>query len=409
MPQELQEPKVVSSASTPGNEADVVIRVRRLAKSYVKRQADSKRTGEDERALKDIDLDIRRGEFLVLLGPSGCGKTTLLRSIAGLEEPEGGSIEIDGEAVYDANARINVDAQRRPVSMIFQSYALWPHLTAAKNVAFPLKCAGVKRSEIGPRVTEILEKVGIGHLAHRYPGQMSGGQQQRLALARALVIGRRIVLFDEPLSNVDAQVRERLRLELIKMQRTLGFTAIYVTHDQSEAMELADRIAVMSQGRVAQIGVPSEMYRRPSDIHVARFLGQSNELPFTVESHDVLASRVAGVGPLGSIVAACGEDEVEGSVRGENVVAFGRPEDFALSIGTGRPHDAGSEANSWQGTVEAVRFLGSHTECVVQIGTRRMRVWVHPDRTGELPPGLVDGADVVVSIDAQSLKVMRDV
>jgi iron(III) transport system ATP-binding protein len=199
----------------------VAIAIRGLSKSFGKRAGD-----RGEQALSDVDLDVAEGEFLVLLGPSGCGKTTLLRSIAGLETPDQGSINIDGEAMFHSARGIDVDAGTRPVNMIFQSYALWPHMTAARNVAFPLKCAGVPRKEIGPRVQEILDRVGIGQLGDRYPSQMSGGQQQRLALARVLVLEERIVLFDEPLSNVDAQVREKLRLELIKMQRRLGFTAI---------------------------------------------------------------------------------------------------------------------------------------------------------------------------------------
>jgi iron(III) transport system ATP-binding protein len=402
-----QTPEVTTVSGTGSGvpDSETVISIRALGKSYGKKRSDEAESGVDNRALKDVDLDIRRGEFLVLLGPSGCGKTTLLRSIAGLEEPESGSITIDGEPVYDADAHVNIDPQRRPVSMIFQSYALWPHLTAAKNVAFPLKCAGVKRSEIGPRVAEILEKVGIAHLADRYPGQMSGGQQQRLALARALVVGRRIVLFDEPLSNVDAQVRERLRLELIRMQRSLGFTAVYVTHDQGEAMELADRIAVMSLGRVAQLGVPADMYRKPSDIHVARFLGQSNEIPFAVDKENARAETVSGTGVMGAVTAACPTDGQRRPSAGDKVVAFGRPEDFELTVGVSGARSAG---NTWHGTVEATRFLGSHTECVVQVGVSRMRVWVHPDHLGRLPDGLVDGAQVTVSIDPQSLKVMYE-
>lgn len=381
------------------SQTDTVIRIRGLAKSYNK--ARTPHSGDDW-ALKDIDLDVRQGEFLVLLGPSGCGKTTLLRSIAGLEEPESGSIQIAGEDVYDASHRLSVDAKRRPVSMIFQSYALWPHMTAARNVAFPLKCAGVKRSEIPGRVAEILEKVGIGHLSDRYPGQMSGGQQQRLALARALVVGRRIVLFDEPLSNVDAQVRERLRLELIRMQRALDFTAIYVTHDQGEAMELADRIAVMSLGRIAQLGKPSEMYHRPANIHVARFLGQSNELPFAVEAAP--DGTIAGIGSFGAIRLRATQRET-GLANGESAVAFGRPEHFTLTPAKTAQTVA---ANSWPGTLEAIRFLGSHTEAVVQVGTTRMRVWVRPDHDGNLAAGLDDGAPVTVSIDPRYLTVMRE-
>jgi iron(III) transport system ATP-binding protein len=369
--------------------------IRGLTKSFGKRGHDA------ERALDAVDLDVVEGEFLVLLGPSGCGKTTLLRSIAGLERPDSGSIVIDGRVAYDSQTKVNVDAGRRPVTMIFQSYALWPHLTAAKNVAFPLKCAHVRRSEIPGRVDEILTKVGIGHLAHRYPGEMSGGQQQRLALARALVVGERVVLFDEPLSNVDAQVRERLRIELIKMQRTLGFTAIYVTHDQSEAMGLADRIAVMTHGRIAQFDEPRELYRNPLDLDVARFLGQSNEVPFRVESFDEQTGGVVGTGPLGRVSASWRpRTDARKPEVGEELIAFGRPGDFEVAAGDGVEAEA---PNRWRGEIEAARFFGSYTEYVVQLGESRLRCWSTTEQTA----GLEEGRPVTVLIDAAKLQAIR--
>ena len=387
-----------ASAETAGA-APPAISVRGLTKTYGRRQA------EREHALEDVDLDVEAGEFLVLLGPSGCGKTTLLRSIAGLERPDAGSITIGGRTVFDSGRRVDVDAGRRPVTMIFQSYALWPHMTAARNVAFPLKCAGVGRREIARRVDDILTKVGIGHLARRYPSEMSGGQQQRLALARALVVGQSVVLLDEPLSNVDAQVREKLRIELIKMQRTLGFTAIYVTHDQSEALGLADRIAVMAKGRIAQLDQPKELYRHPADIDVARFLGQSNEIPFTVESYDGDANRVVGTGPIGRVVATWRSGAEVGAPRpGEELVAFGRPNEFSIAVGA----DAGAHSadeNLWAGTTEAVRFFGSHAEYVVEIGETRLRVW----RPVEDDDGDVgDEQAVSVRIGARRLRAMRE-
>jgi iron(III) transport system ATP-binding protein len=389
-----------ASEASPQSHA---ITIRSLTKTFGKR-------GSGEQALRAVDLDVRTGEFLVLLGPSGCGKTTLLRSIAGLERPDEGSIWIDGQVAFDSAARVDVDAGRRPVTMIFQSYALWPHMSAAKNVAFPLRCAGVSRSEIASRVDEILTKVGIGQLAARYPGEMSGGQQQRLALARALVVGQRVVLFDEPLSNVDAQVREKLRLELIRMQRTLGFTAIYVTHDQSEAMELADRIAVMSQGRVAQLDEPRELYKNPRDINVARFLGQSNELPLVVEEYDPQTDRIVGRGPVGRVAAVWQPGAETAPPRvGEELVAFGRPADFVVA----EPRDAsgGAEAagdqlhdNRWRGKVEATRFLGSHTEYVVQIGESRLRCWAAAEGHEEVE----EHDDVSVLIGARKLQAIRE-
>jgi iron(III) transport system ATP-binding protein len=383
-----------STASLSRGEESVrpVISVRGLGKSFG-------RGSDAERALVDVDLDVEEGEFLVLLGPSGCGKTTLLRSIAGLERPDEGSIRIDDDVLFDGARKVNVDAGRRPVTMIFQSYALWPHMTAARNVAFPLKCAGVPRSTIAPRVSEILTKVGIGHLGHRYPAEMSGGQQQRLALARALVVGQRVVLFDEPLSNVDAQVREKLRLELIKMQRTIGFTAIYVTHDQSEAMGLADRIAVMAHGRIAQLDRPRQLYQHPETIDVARFLGQSNELSFEVEQFDPSTRVVRGTGNLGVITATW---EHEGApAPGEQLVAFGRPADFVVDPADESPTET---PNRWQGTIEAARFFGSHVEYVVQVGESRLRCWVADDRRVEA----VEGRSVWLSVDVANLQAVRE-
>jgi iron(III) transport system ATP-binding protein len=383
-------PGVSSPPAAP--DAPPAISVRGLSKTYGK--------GSDaEQALVDVDLDVATGEFLVLLGPSGCGKTTLLRSIAGLERPDAGSIHIDGTCAFDSSSKTSVDAGRRPVTMIFQSYALWPHMTAAKNVAFPLKCAGVGRAEIATRVDEILTKVGIGHLAHRYPAEMSGGQQQRLALARAVVVGQRVVLFDEPLSNVDAQVREKLRIELIKMQRTIGFTAIYVTHDQSEAMGLADRIAVMAKGRIAQLDRPRQLYQHPETIDVARFLGQSNEIPITVDAYDSASNVVSGGGgPLGVIRA--GWDQSGSPAPGESLVAFGRPADFEI---VAREDGVPDSPNRWEGRIEAARFFGSHIEYVVQIGESRLRCWVADDRRVEA----VEGRPVWVSIDPGKLQAVR--
>jgi len=381
-----------------GRQARPVITVRGLTKAYRKGAQ-----AESDFALKGIDLDVMEGEFLILLGPSGCGKTTLLRSIAGLEQPTAGSIAIDGVEVFNGERRVDIDAERRPIGMIFQSYALWPHMTAAQNVAFPLKCAKVKRSEIKPRVQEILDKVGIGHLANRYPSQMSGGQQQRLALARALVVGKRIVLFDEPLSNVDAQVREQLRAELVSMQRALGFTAIYVTHDQTEAMELADRLAIMSLGRISQLGTPKEMYVSPGDVHVARFLGQSNEIRFTAETvTDSLVSGLSGSGERVSATLVGGASEAT-PVPGQQVCAFGRPADFALSRPGSAPRSGGAES-AWPGVVVSERFLGTHWEVLVRALDQQLRCWL----PAEGYSGFSAGDEVEVRVTAAALKALQD-
>ena len=218
-------------------------------------------------ALKGIDLDIRPGEFFALLGPSGSGKSTTLRILAGLDRPTSGRVIVDGEDVT------HVDAQDRDVAMVFQSYALYPHMSVAQNIAFPLEMAKTPKAAIGPAVHEAARKVRIEHLLDRKPGQLSGGQQQRVALARAIVRQARLFLLDEPLSNLDAKLRLETRFELKRLQRSLGVTTVYVTHDQEEAMTLADRMAVFSEGAILQVGPPAEVFAKPNSVEVASFIG----------------------------------------------------------------------------------------------------------------------------------------
>jgi ABC-type sugar transport system ATPase subunit len=218
-------------------------------------------------ALKGIDLEIKPGEFFALLGPSGSGKSTWLRILAGLDMPTSGRVFVDGEDVT------SFDARDRDVAMVFQSYALYPHMTVFQNIAFPLEMAKLRRSEIAPAVQDAARKVKIEHLLDRRPGQLSGGQQQRCALARAIVRKARLFLLDEPLSNLDAKLRLETRVELKKLQRSLGVTAVYVTHDQEEAMTLADRMAIFMEGEVQQVGRPADIFARPNSIDVAGFIG----------------------------------------------------------------------------------------------------------------------------------------
>jgi putative spermidine/putrescine transport system ATP-binding protein len=224
------------------------------------------------RAVDGLTLAVDKGEFVSLLGPSGCGKTTTLQMIAGFVEPTGGAIRLEGRDL------LAVKPARRGLGIVFQSYALFPHMTVAENVSFGLEMQGVARDERGKRVGEALQLVGLGAFAARYPRRLSGGQQQRVALARALVIRPRILLLDEPLSNLDAKLREEMQIELRQIQRTVGTTTILVTHDQAEAMALSDRIVVMNHGRAEQIGPPHEAYERPATPFVATFLGKSNLL-----------------------------------------------------------------------------------------------------------------------------------
>ncbi len=253
-----------------------VLSVDSVFKTYAVRQ---KQRGEDVQALRGVSISVGPGELLVLLGPSGCGKTTLLRSVAGLEQPAQGEIRIGGEVVFSSARGIEASPDQRDVGMMFQSYALWPHLSAIENVMYPLRIRR-RRSKPDARAAgqKMLDSLGIGHLAQRYPGELSGGQAQRVALARALAGEPAVVLFDEPLSNVDAQVRRRLRAELRETKRATGFGGIYVTHDQQEAMELADRLAVMKDGKILQIGSPREIYETPQSREVAAFVGEANFL-----------------------------------------------------------------------------------------------------------------------------------
>jgi iron(III) transport system ATP-binding protein len=347
-----------------GDERNVVS-VRALSKQF--RREDRSMVA----AVDDVALDVNRGEFLVLLGPSGCGKTTLLRAIAGLEKPDAGTVAIYGRPVFDAAAGFNVPPEGRGISMIFQSYALWPHMTAFANIAYPLRSRRVAAAEISGRVRAALDLVGIAELGGQYPGQMSGGQQQRVALARSIVANDNLILFDEPLSNVDAKVREQLRIELLSMQRKLGFSALYVTHDQIEAMALAHRVAVMRAGRIAQIGPPRDVYERPMSRYVANFIGTTNELLGRIKGKTG-TDRVAIETDLGDVVGVPADPAF---LPGNDVAAVFRPERCVLTVA--EPEGP----NRWQGTVEAALFLGSHTEHVVRIGAHLFDAWSVTDQT----------------------------
>ena len=236
----------------------------------------------------DFSLTVGKGEFISFLGPSGCGKTTTLQMIAGFLDPSRGAIRLDGK---DLTA---VHPAKRGLGIVFQSYALFPHMTAAENVAFGLEMRNVPRTERAERIRAVLAMVGLAGYEDRHPRRMSGGQQQRVALARALVIRPSVLLLDEPLSNLDAKLREEMQIELRQIQRTLGTTTILVTHDQSEAMSLSDRIVVMSQGRIEQIGTPQEIYERPASAFVSQFLGKTNDFAATIDRTAVPARLVAG-------------------------------------------------------------------------------------------------------------------
>jgi iron(III) transport system ATP-binding protein len=364
--------------------ADAVVRARDVQRTFVRAG------GTPVHAIDGVSLDVRSGEFVVLLGPSGCGKTTLLRAIAGLEKPDSGVIHLRDRKVFDSGDGTNLPPESRRISMIFQSYALWPHMSAFDNVAYPLRSRGVNASSISARVGEALERVGIGELGRQFPAQLSGGQQQRVALARAIVAGDSLVLFDEPLSNVDARVREQLRIELLAMQRKLGFSALYVTHDQSEAMALAHRVAVMRQGKIVQIGPPREVYEEPATRYVANFIGTSNEIEGKVEMAPV-AGRVKVNTVLGSIDALAPDSSIR---AGEAAVLVFRPERCRLEA------EKPAGVPSWNGTVEASLFFGSHAEHIVSVGGVSLRVWGGDTRLHEA------GSPIWFSIEAGAIRAV---
>ncbi|HJZ46725.1 MAG TPA: ABC transporter ATP-binding protein, partial [Roseiflexaceae bacterium] len=235
-------------------------------------------------ALDNFSLGFAAGQCTVLLGPSGCGKTTVLRSIAGLINPDAGRIDIDNSAVFDAAGGTNVPPEKRRLGMVFQSYALWPHLSVAQNIAYPLISAGLSKAEISSRTNAMLEWIGLAGLGGRYAHELSGGQQQRVSLGRAMVAKPRAILFDEPLSNLDARLRERMRLELLALRQQAPFTSIRVTHDQLEAITLADRVVVMRAGKIEQVGSPEGVYKRPRTRFSAEFVGIPNLLEGIIRS-----------------------------------------------------------------------------------------------------------------------------
>ena len=257
----------------------------------------------------DLDLEIEEGEFLVLLGPSGCGKTTTLRCLAGLETPSAGHINFGPTTVFDAERRVNLSPDKRNIGMVFQSYALWPHMTVRKNINYPLKARRIKEGLKGGWVEETAALVDCGTLLDRYPAQLSGGQQQRVALARGLVARPDLVLFDEPLSNLDARLRDQVRAEIHELHGRLGFTAVFVTHDQSEALALGDRLAIMRHGRIEQYDTPEHVFERPATEYVAAFIGMSNRLVCERADNSwacngqVLGGAPLQAAPLGGTVA----------------------------------------------------------------------------------------------------------
>ena len=339
------------SPDSPSN--DSYLRIRRLTKKF----------GEFT-ALADISLEVRDGEFVCFLGPSGCGKTTLLRAIAGLDIQTAGTVE---QAGADISA---LPPSERDFGIVFQSYALFPNMTVARNVAYGLESLKRSRAEVRDRVRELLELVGLPDQGDKYPAQLSGGQQQRIALARAIAMSPGLLLLDEPLSALDAKVRARLRYEVKALQRRLGITTIMVTHDQEEALTMADRIVVMNHGVIEQVGAPAEIYREPASVFVADFIGTMNFLAAEVRSD---AAPGNGGIRAGGLALAC---DTSGYADGERVTAAIRPEDITL-VDAGNAGGAGDAGNAdadggFDATVEYVEFLGSFARVELSTAGERL-------------------------------------
>jgi ABC-type Fe3+/spermidine/putrescine transport system ATPase subunit len=326
------------------------------------------------KVIDDLSMVAYRGEFLTLLGPSGCGKTTTLRCVAGFESPDRGRITLDGAPVCNAETGLDLAPERRQFGMVFQSYAVWPHMTVAENVAYGLRNRGLSKAEIAERVEKVLHRVGLSEMPGKGVTRLSGGQQQRVALARAIVYQPKILLFDEPLSNLDAKLRERMRLELRRLQTDLGITSIYVTHDQEEAMVMSDRVIVMNQGRIQQIGKPTEIYDRPANRFVADFIGSSNILSGTVRS-------ATG----GGTIVALDDAPAELICSAPRTVAAGmkvsvcfRPENAELARQASR-----DSVNNFPVTVTRRINMGSYLDYRALIGSRE--VTVNASRGTDIP------------------------
>ena len=324
------------------------------------------------RVVKDFNLNVEKGEFVSLLGPSGCGKTTVLRMVAGFEAPSAGTIHIDGKDV------VGQRPNQRNIGMVFQAYALFPNLTVAQNVGFGLKIKGVARDEAAARVKEMLAMIGLPDLGNRYPFQLSGGQQQRVALARALAVRPQVLLLDEPLSALDAKIRVSLRNEIRAIQRELGITTIFVTHDQEEALSMSDRVVVMNGGIAEQVGPPFEIYNRPKTRFVAQFVGTLNLLEATV------TNAATGDITIGSVPVALNRP-----ITGKTATLALRPEVVTLGRAPGRD-------TVLTGTISDVHFLGSviRIKVATPSGSVSLDTFNRPDTP---PPAVGDSTEISVS------------
>ncbi len=346
--------------------------------------------GEDKErvhVLKGISLDIPEGSLYTFLGPSGCGKTTTLRCVAGLERPEKGKINIDGKTVFASGERVYVPTNKRPIGMVFQSYAIWPHMTVFENVAYPLTIRRRPKSEVKQKVEGVLEVVGLQGLGDRPSPKLSGGQQQRVAFARALVNQPKVMLLDEPLSNLDAKLREQMRFEIKALQRQVNITTIYVTHDQAEALAISDQIAVMYAGKLIEVGTPHQLYSRPKRKFTATFLGLTNLIEGKIVElgGDSKPGRIETKRGILSFIPAAG------LAKGQPAVLSIRPEHIRVH----KQKQEGLE-NLVEGTVKEAVFMGDAYHCQIAVGEVLLRVHTHPFLS------MSPGEKVYLHLDPQS-------
>ena len=338
-----------------------MIEVKALTKTYA---------GGDVKAIDRVEFQVESGKIFTLLGPSGCGKTTTLRCVAGLEKPDHGDIRLFGDVVHSSTSNIFVHPSRRKIGMVFQSYAIWPHMTVFQNVAYPLKGRGLSRTEIRARALEALKMVNLEGLEDRSAPKLSGGQQQRVALARAVAAQPRIFLFDEPLSNLDAKLREEMRGQILDLQRKLGVTSLYVTHDQVEALSMSDLIGVMDGGKIIEVGAPRDIYLHPRSRFAAKFVGLTNILPAKL-----IGSEGQGFSRLDASFASllCYQPSAVVRAPRERVMVLIRPGNIQIS-----PTPFKGTSNEWRGRIVSSTFLGEFLDCIVACGETQIRARMNP-------------------------------
>ncbi|HIK26582.1 MAG: ABC transporter ATP-binding protein [Oscillatoriaceae bacterium SKW80] len=325
-----------------------------------------------ETAVRGLDLEIRRGEFFSILGPSGCGKTTTLRMIAGFDTPSAGEVTILGQLMT------HIPPYRRPVNTVFQSYALFNHLTVWDNIAFGLRIKRLGKAEIEERVREVIKLVKMEKFASRYPAQLSGGQQQRVALARALVNRPAVLLLDEPLGALDLKLRKEMQVELSNLHQDVGLTFIMVTHDQEEALSMSDRIGVMNEGRIDQIGTPSQIYERPQTAFVARFIGDINQFKGRVENHDNYSLLVVTENKLKIVVQS--SESLSHISKGDSVTVNVRPEKIQLSL-----YPPSISVNCFEGRLKQAMYKGTHIQYMVTLISGDTITVTQPNTVGNAP------------------------